>query len=292
MEVMPPDLDDDAIRRYLLGLLPEPEAEALEEAYFGHPETLERVRGVEDDLLDDYAAGRLTTTDKLLFEGRYLGRPALRERVIAARALRLATAETSRPATQVSAAGNQSRWRGLLALAAGLVIAVAVYSIWPTRRARVTMASPPPVSVVASPGTPTPEPTGTVSIPAPPRPAGPHGSPLTGRLVLALSPVLLRGEGETSAIRIPSDTGTVILELQGDPASLPSTVQRLDIVISTVEGRRAWIGAARRLTDRGRPNVLASAAVPAHRLVPADYLVTLSSAGETIHRYFLRVAER
>ena len=56
------DLDDVAIRNYLLGLLPEAEAEVLEEAYLGDPQVFERVRGVEDDLLDDYAGGRLART--------------------------------------------------------------------------------------------------------------------------------------------------------------------------------------------------------------------------------------
>lgn len=37
----------------LLGLLPEAEADALEEAYFTGPEVWERVRGAGDDLLGD-----------------------------------------------------------------------------------------------------------------------------------------------------------------------------------------------------------------------------------------------
>ena len=78
---MRPDLDDAAFRRYLMGLLPDAEAEGLEEVYFARPDVLERVRGVEDDLLDDYAAGRLETGEKEAFESRYLASAPLRERV-------------------------------------------------------------------------------------------------------------------------------------------------------------------------------------------------------------------
>src|SRR5262245_53725294 len=81
---------DEVLRAYLLGLLPEGEADALEELYFGDPEAFDRMRAAEDDLLDDYAAGRLGSTEKGAFESRYLASSPLRQRVVAARALRLA----------------------------------------------------------------------------------------------------------------------------------------------------------------------------------------------------------
>ena len=86
---MPTPLDDATLRRYLLGELPEDEAESLEEAYFADAEALALVREAEDDLLDDYAAGRLGTGERLAFERRRLGTPPQRERLRAARALRL-----------------------------------------------------------------------------------------------------------------------------------------------------------------------------------------------------------
>src|SRR5262245_51892396 len=93
------DPDDAGLRRYLLGLLPETEAELVEESYLAQPEALARVRGVEDDLLDDYAADRLDPAEKAAFESRYHSSQVLRERVAAARALRMAAAsETLVPA--------------------------------------------------------------------------------------------------------------------------------------------------------------------------------------------------
>src|SRR6266550_2295912 len=100
------DFDDAVLRRYLLGSLPEAEMETLEEAYLAHPDVLERIHGVEDDLLDDYASGRLGADDKAAFETRYLASPRGRERVVAARALRRATALSPPGPARVSGA----RW--------------------------------------------------------------------------------------------------------------------------------------------------------------------------------------
>jgi hypothetical protein len=301
---MPPGLDDAEIRRYLLGVLPEPQSEVLEEAYLRDPEVLDRVRDVENDLLDDYAGGRLEGAEKQAFEARYLAAAFLRERVVAARALRLATAGASpRPAPVVLVDWRRRRWGGLLALAAGLLVAVLVFWLRPSPPARVTTASPPaplasPPAPAASPPAPAatafphapgPRPGETASPLASPRPAEPHRPPLTGRMVLALSPILLRGQGGPAEFRIRPGTGIVVLELEGAPASLPSTGHPLQVTITTVEGRRAWSGPTDRLAGRARPGVLAAVAVPADRLPPADYLVTLSAGGETLNRYYLRV---
>jgi len=283
-----PDLDDAALRRYLLGLLPEAEAEALEEAYFARSDVLERVRGVEGDLLDDYASGRLEPGEKGAFESRYLASAPLRERVVAARALRLATADKRGPAVRLVA---PVRWRVPLAIAAGLLVAVLAFWIRPPRSPQVTSASVPPDS--AGP-LETPLPRSAV-------PVGPSGAPTpttsarqtaTRPLVLALSPVLLRGQERPAQLRIPDGTDTVVLELEGDPALVPPSVSALQAIVKTVEGGPVWLGDARRMTDARRPSLLASAGVPAERLGPGDYLLTLSVRGPadgTLYSYFFRV---
>jgi hypothetical protein len=288
---MRPDLDDGRIRLYLLGLLPEPEAEALEQAYVGRPEVLEQVRAVEDDLLDDYAAGRLGAGEKEPFESHYLASPPLRQRVVAARALRLAAAEADRRAAAPFSAARRTRWLGPLALAAGLLLAVAVFWRWPSPAPDMTTASAPPAFV--PPGqTPREPPIAPgphdVSGPvAPPRaPAGPAAP---ARIVFALSPALLRSEGTPKELRIPPGTETVVLELEGDPALLPPPASRLDVVVQTIEGSRVWSGEARRLGDAERTSRLASIAVPASNLLAGDYLFTLSAGEEPVFRYFVRV---
>jgi hypothetical protein len=284
-----PDLDDAALRGYLLGLLPEAEAEALEEAYFARPDVLERVRGVENDLLDDYASGRLEPGEKGAFESRYLGSAPLRERVVAARALRLATADKRGPAARLVA--RPVRWRFPLAIAAGLLLAVLALWIRPPRPPQVTSASLPPDSAGPS-ETQQPQSAASVGPSRAPTPTTPVRQPATSRLVLALSPVLLRGQERPAQLRIPDGTDMVVLELEGDPALVPPSVSALEAVVKTVEGEPVWRGEARRVTDARRPSLLASAGVPAERLGPGDYLLTLSVRGTadgTLYSYFFRV---
>ena len=86
-------------------------------------------------------------------------------------------------------------------------------------------------------------------------------------------------------------TGTVVLELEGDPASLSQVTSALEVSVETVGGAQVWRGEGRRVSDARRPSLLASARVPAARLVPDDYLVALSARGGegTLYSYFFRV---
>ena len=286
---MRPDLDDAALRGYLLGLLPEAESEALEEAYFARPDVLERVRGVEDDLLDDYASGRLEPGVKEAFESRYLASAPLRERVLAARALRLATADKRGPAARVVA--RPVRWRVPVAIAAGLLLAVLAFWIRPPRPPQMTSVSLPPDSAGPS-VTPLPQSAAPIGSSGAPTPTAAARAPATSRLVLALSPVLLRGQERPAELRIPAATDAVVLELEGDPALLPPSNSALQGIVKTVDGEPIWRGEARRVIDARRPSLLASVGVPAERLGPGDYLLTLSVRGTadgTLHNYFFRV---
>jgi hypothetical protein len=77
-------LNDHELRSYLLGRLPEADAQRLEERLLADQETFETLRGVEDDLIDDYARERLDEADRRSFLERY---GAQRGRVGFARAL-------------------------------------------------------------------------------------------------------------------------------------------------------------------------------------------------------------
>ncbi|MGE5246279.1 MAG: hypothetical protein ACM3SQ_18790 [Betaproteobacteria bacterium] len=67
--------------RYLLGLLPEEEAEALDEQSFVDDELAARLCSVEHDLVDDYVNGLLDAETRERFESYYLVSPRRRERV-------------------------------------------------------------------------------------------------------------------------------------------------------------------------------------------------------------------
>jgi hypothetical protein len=277
---MTPQPDEGRLRLYLLGLLPEDEAHALEEEYFARPEVLERVRAGEDDLLDDYAAGRLDPDERAAFEGRYLASPVLRPRVLAARALRLASrSDAAVPARRTIA------WRAPVAIAAGLLLALLALRLWPPAPRGEARASP------AATGSPPPEEL-PAATPSPEASRGPSPVPATPRLVFALAAVRVRGEAATPELRLPAGPATVVLELEGDPSLLPSGSSGLTATIHTVEGDRVWSGAAPRRRARGRPALVAAVEVPGQALPPGDYIVALSTAGPAggiLHRYFFRV---
>lgn len=276
------DLDDAVIRNYLLGLLTESEAEALEEAYLADPEAWERVRGVEDDLLDDYAGGRLASGERRLFERKYLASPPLRDRVVAARALRQEAVRGKPPARR------PARWSLPLAVAAAVLLALA--AVWrqtPRPPTIATIASPSPILPTAEPRIEEPSPSPAVTVPITPSP-----EPAVSSVLLALSPVLLRGEARPPLLRVPPGAQTVVFELEGDPAVIPPPSSSLAASVETVEGGPVWSGDARRAAPGDRPSLLAVARVPAAGLAPGDYIVTLSAdaPGAILHRYFVRVA--
>jgi hypothetical protein len=259
--------DEATLRRYLLGLLPEAEADSIEEAYLARPEVWERLRGVEDDLLDDHAAGRLSPGDKEAFEKRYLASAPLRERVVAARALRLAGLSGSGRAVERASRARSIRWAAPVALASGLILTL--LTEWNGERAPTTSLP----SVVPS------SPPSRRRLSTPP-------------FVLALSPVLLRGQEGPAEGRMPIGTDTVLLELEGDRTILPAPPAVLEAALETVEGRPVWRGEAQREAGGRKPSLVASARVPAATLAPGDYLLTLSlrdvSEG-TLFRYFFRI---
>src|SRR6185503_17692856 len=169
------------------------------------------------------------------------------------------------------------RWLAPLAIAASLLLMVVV-AFWrrPSPAPEVTAVSPPTPSVArveASPVPTTPPTPGTVGRPPTGRPPGSAATPV----VLALAPVLLRGQGNPAELRVPPGTATVTLELEGDPAALPPGASRFEVVVQTVEGAHMWSGGARRRDDPARTSLLTSVEVPATRLPRGDYLVTLSS---------------
>jgi anti-sigma factor RsiW len=76
----------DDTMRYLLGDLPEEQANALETQYFADDEFFERLGAGETDLLDEYVRGELTASEREAFEQRLNASASLRARLASARA--------------------------------------------------------------------------------------------------------------------------------------------------------------------------------------------------------------
>src|SRR6266542_2247099 len=73
--------DDAQLVRYLLGLLPDEEAEHVDELTVADDDVAWRVRGVENDLVDAYVRGTLDGEALARFESFYLSSPLRRAKV-------------------------------------------------------------------------------------------------------------------------------------------------------------------------------------------------------------------
>jgi hypothetical protein len=286
---MSPNLAEPALRRYLLGSLPESEVNSLEERYFVDSEAFEQVWAAENELVDDYAAGRLTPDERRLFEEHYLSSPLHRSRLAtiqalrAARAVTAATPAAARAVTAATPAASRppapSRL-GYLALAASFFIVLGLFWILRPRPDAGRTAGDPP----------TPIPTASTQISPAPTPTAAsvqRGSPPVVA-AFALSPFLARGTHDQARLRLPSGADEVLLHLEGDPVG-PG---RLAFSLRTVEGEA--IASGRALPAGGRPGRVASVRLPAATLSPGDYILQLSAAGQDdpAYQYYFRVLGR
>jgi hypothetical protein len=93
-------LSDDQLVSYVLGCLPEEDAERLEELSIVDDELSARLRLVEDDLVDAYAAGTLSGERRERFESFYLASPRRRRKAAFAKSF---LAKIDRPDSRLSA---------------------------------------------------------------------------------------------------------------------------------------------------------------------------------------------
>jgi hypothetical protein len=276
------DLESMRARRYLLGEASEDECVAIEQEYFGGTDALDRMAASEDDLIEDYLRGQLSSHERRQFERVYLAAPHHRNRVETIRRL---MAVASAPA-QRTAQGREATWAGLLqtwrwqfALAAVVLVAAVVWVLMASSRQRPTLRPVPPrpaseTTAASAPNHPEP------GLPAAPR-----------VLAVSIPPVNTRSTQETRPIVIPVATDFVAAQLEGEADRKLRSPARASV--RTVAGDEIWQGPA--LIDQTRPvGVVARIDIPAARLRPDDYLITLyetDAAGtdRERYRYFMRV---
>ena len=109
--------------QYLLGMLPQREAEEFEEQCFADDDLFEEMSALENDLIDSFVRGELSEAERQQFEKGYLISPARRANVQFSRALagELSTAQPGKAATKsrtLPALFSLQGWPGQLAWAA------------------------------------------------------------------------------------------------------------------------------------------------------------------------------
>ena len=114
--------DDRQLTRYLLGLLPDREAERFDEASVADDDFAARLRIAETDLVDSYVVGALEGDTLKRFESHYLSSPLRRRNVRFATGF-LAAIQRSAPAAAVSRESAMPlSWRLVVAAALWLMV--------------------------------------------------------------------------------------------------------------------------------------------------------------------------
>jgi hypothetical protein len=101
------ELNDQLLKRYLLGELPAAEQRRLEEVFFSDAQAFERLAALEDDLIDDYVCDDLSASQREKFEKHFLVSPERRERLELAQALVTAVSEQPK---RIAAAQPAAPW--------------------------------------------------------------------------------------------------------------------------------------------------------------------------------------
>lgn len=285
------------VRRYLLGDLPEREQLQLEEAYFANHETFEQVWDWENDLVDSYVRGQLTKQERDLFERNYLTTPKHQQRVAVARNLVQAADVSLAPTREIVTEASPSWWANFLAffsvpqMAWGGAVALLLLTLggwWlfrPTGEEPIARVTPQP-SATASPIVTTPSPVPATSPVAQPSPqVSPTAQPAVPAILALALGGALRKSGDVQPLAIPRGTKQVRLQLPLDGEAYPNYQIKL----------RSVAGAAVLTQTASAANKKAvTVLVPASKLSPGDYILTLSgvtSSNETeeLQQHLLRV---
>jgi hypothetical protein len=119
---------DAVLRSYLLGTADEETTFKVDEEFFTDNAFAERIEMIERDLIDDYVNGELGEGERVKFESYYLASPRRSEKVDFAKALRslsgrqIVAPEIRYEADHGSFWASIFAWRGLIPVAAGLLI--------------------------------------------------------------------------------------------------------------------------------------------------------------------------
>lgn len=261
--------DDETLRRYLLGQLPEAERDALEDRLITDGEWRVEVDAVERDLIDDYVRGGLKADEGTSFERLFLPSERRREKVIIARAFTRAVSASPAASLNGESQIESRSWLSLFpnarpaigfALAAALLLMVAgaVWVVFYRQRPAAEHAggerNAPRGEQAAVPVSPTPEETTARTKDSNPQTATAVNNATPGATPnqrvqqtpsvasFLILPGSVRGSDDGQLLRIPALAQSVRLRLslEGQPATgdVRAELRRLSAYGELVWGTR------------------------------------------------------
>jgi hypothetical protein len=306
-------VSDEALRRYLLGSLPEDERLIVDERLLSDDELAERVELAESVLTDDYAAGALSETERELFQRRFMVTEARQQNLRLSESLRDYAGTQRAPVIPRRERPSWSeRFAGLFAfdsprgwaVAGSLAVLFLLIGLsWfmvkrQERSSSIAGREPTPTKSVespsptaASPGQavagsqPSPEPVQNSS-PTPPEPVVP---PTIASFVLL--PGALRSGGDMTRVAVPKGERDVVrlsLVLE-NPAEGSYSAE-----LATAEGQTLQVRKKLTPTRNGHTKIVFS--IPAQLLHTSDYQIKLTrqkpdGQSESAGRYYFRAQQ-
>lgn len=310
------------IYRYLLGDLPQEEQSALEQDFLGDEGLFEEVWAAENELIDCYVRGRLTPAEKALFERNYLASPVHRERLVLSQNLVRAADSSSETRSDEPRTARADKWRSSVfggwksigfrwATSVALVLFAAgtVWLISENRRLREqinqTIQQVPSENrikelekelqaqrekrdeLVAELAALREQQSATVE-------TQPQDIPSEQRSVASflLSPLLMRSGNEPQELKLPNDANAALLRMRVERADGDS----FQASLRTVDGAQVWSRSGIEPRSQNKSDFRVSVSIPASKIPPGDYILTLSAIKanelEEVNRYFFRVIKQ
>src|SRR5829696_1779299 len=261
---------DEHLIRYLLGDLPGPEAQRLDERSVVDDALALRVRVLEDDLVDRYARGEPFDISLERFDRLHRASPYLKDKVQFAHALHAVTAGGSTGTVQARVLPARRRVViSSLAAAAVLAVAVSGYLFLLNQRLHEEgerLRAQPASDAVIAP------------------------VPALGTVTFLLPPPRRGADTDGTTVTVAKNTGQVVLRLQVESAEYARFWAALKDVVS---GRTIWRSPDIAPEGAGPDRVL-TITVPAALLRPQRYGIELSGIGasgstELLSEYPIRV---
>ena len=264
---------DEHLIRYLLGELPDSEAERLDERSITDDAFAVRLRVLEDDIVDRYARGERPGPSLARFEQAHRASPYLQEKVRFAESLQAwaAKAHPGGSHPSINAVSRLGPWAVAAAAAAMVLIAGAGYLVRTNQRLRnefarlearhlaVEQQNAQLHRQLAGPAAPT----------ATPR------APVTATFVLP--PPRRSLEPDATTIALKKDATHVALRLEVESDAYPRFWAALKDVAS---GAIAWRSPDVSAEPAGA-NRIATIVIPADILRPGRYAIELAGAGKS-----------